>query len=105
MTQTQTPPPVASDPAEDAMSPADTGLATHEAGAVVGIAREEAEIKAQIYMAKTYPRDEVKVLKQVLATCQHPPPSSGCRNRVRPPDDGGGSWRCGGRWVSPSLRS
>lgn len=51
---------------------------TAEAGVLSAIAREEAELKGQIFMAKSYPRDETAAAIKVRKACGNPTFADGC---------------------------
>lgn len=43
-----------------------------EVGAASAVAREEAEIKAAIFLARQFPRDEFKAYNKIMKTCERP---------------------------------
>jgi hypothetical protein len=45
---------------------------TREVGAVAASAREEAEIKAAIFLARQFPRDEAAAYTKIIRSCQRP---------------------------------
>src|SRR5690625_3214268 len=43
-----------------------------EVGAASAVAREEAELKGAIFLAREFPRDEFKAYNQIVKTCARP---------------------------------
>jgi hypothetical protein len=50
----------------------ETGIQTREVGAVAASAREEAEIKAAIFLARQFLRDEAAAYTKIMRSCQRP---------------------------------
>lgn len=50
----------------------DTSLAMREAGTVSAVAREEAEMKSAIFLARQFPRDEAAAYTKIIKSCRRP---------------------------------
>lgn len=50
----------------------ETSISTREVGAVAASAREEAEIKAAIFLARQFPRDEAAAYTKIMKSCKRP---------------------------------
>jgi hypothetical protein len=51
---------------------ADVGQLANQVGAVAGVAREEAEVKAAIVLARKFPRNEAAAYTKILRSCDRP---------------------------------
>lgn len=62
-------------------APVRTALAMPEAGVAAALVREEAEIKAAVYLARQNPRDENTAFARVMKSCRRPSFAEGAQYR------------------------
>lgn len=53
-------------------STGESAISTREVGAAAAVAREEAEIKSQIFLARQFPRDEARAYTKIIASTKRP---------------------------------
>src|SRR4051812_40088499 len=54
-------------------------IADTEAGTLANVAREESELKAAIFLARNFPRDEAKAYARLVRSCERPSFATGAQ--------------------------
>src|SRR5690606_32675204 len=61
--------------------PQETAITVREAGAASAVAREEAEMKSAIFLARQFPRDEAAAYTKIIKSCRRPTFAEGAMYR------------------------